>query len=120
MDETTPASPAATPAAAPTSPAPMPEVVRFNKVTKTFGEGSHAKVAIQEVSFVIHDLPNKGELIALVGPSGCGKSTLLRMLAGLRPHFPPTSGKLEVFGKPVAQPGADRGMVDQKYSLMPH
>jgi len=120
MDETIPASPAATPAAAPTTPAPMGEVVRFNKVTKTFGEGPNAKVAIQDVSFVVHDLPDKGELIALVGPSGCGKSTLLRIIAGLRPHFPATTGEAHVFGKPIERPDAFRGMVDQKYSLMPH
>jgi NitT/TauT family transport system ATP-binding protein len=98
----------------------LPELVRFDKVAKTFGQGPEARVAVQDVSFVIHDLPNVGELVAVVGPSGCGKSTVLRMLAGLRPHFPPTSGEIQVFGKPLVQPGADRGMVDQKYSLMPH
>ena len=61
-----------------------------------------------------------GELIAIVGQSGCGKSTVLRIIAGLEPHFPPTSGKVQVFGKPLDKPGVDRGMVDQKYSLMPH
>ena len=104
----------------PAAPATSPEVVRFNKVTKTFGTGSSAKVAIQDISFVVHDLPNAGELIAIVGPSGCGKSTLLRIIAGLRPHFPATSGEAHVFGKPIEEPDADRGMVDQKYSLMPH
>jgi len=104
----------------PSVPAKPPEVVRFNKVTKSFGEGPNAKVAIQDVTFVVHDLPNTGELIAIVGPSGCGKSTLLRIIAGLRPHFPATSGDAHVFGKPIEKPGADRGMVDQKYSLMPH
>ena len=98
----------------------LPELVRFEKVTKSFGEDPEARVAIQDVSFIIEDLPNVGELIAIVGPSGCGKSTVLRMLAGLRPHFPPTSGEVRVFGKPITHPGADRGMVDQKYSLMPH
>ncbi len=112
MDEQTPANPA--------TPKALPEVVRFNKVTKSFGEGPNAKVAIQDVSFVVHDLPNQGELIAIVGPSGCGKSTLLRILAGLRPHFPATSGDAHVFGKPIEKPDAGRGMVDQKYSLMPH
>ncbi len=101
-------------------PSKLPEVVRFNKVTKAFGAGANAKVAIQDVSFVVHDLPDAGELIAIVGPSGCGKSTLLRIIAGLRPHFPATSGETHVFGKPIEQPGSDRGMVDQKYSLMPH
>ena len=112
MDEQTPANPAA--------PAKSPEVVRFTKVTKSFGEGQNVKVAIQDVSFVVHDLPNMGELIAVVGPSGCGKSTLLRIIAGLRPHFPATSGEAHVFGKPIEKPDATRGMVDQKYSLMPH
>ena len=104
----------------PVEPAKLPEVVRFNKVTKSFGEGHNAKVAIQDVSFVVHDLPNTGELIAIVGPSGCVKSTLLRIIAGLRPHFPATSGDAHVFGRPIERPDADRGMVDQKYSLMPH
>jgi len=98
----------------------LPELVRFDKVTKSFGEGAEAKVAVQDVSFVVHDLPNVGELVAIVGPSGCGKSTVLRMLAGLRPHYPPTSGKVIAFGQPIDGPAADRGMVDQKYSLMPH
>lgn len=98
----------------------LPELVRFDKVTKSFGHGPEMQVAVQDVSFVIHDLPDVGELVAVVGPSGCGKSTVLRMLAGLRPHFPPTSGEIRVFGQPILQPGADRGMVDQKYSLMPH
>ena len=101
-------------------PAKLPELVVFDKVTKTFGDGPHAKVAIKDVSFVVEDLPNVGELIAIVGQSGCGKSTVLRIIAGLEPHFPPTSGKVQVFGKSVDKPGADRGMVDQKYSLMPH
>ncbi len=100
--------------------AKLPELVVFDKVTKTFGEGPHSKVAIQDVSFVVEDLPDVGELIAIVGQSGCGKSTVLRIIAGLEPHFPPTSGKVQVFGKPLDKPGADRGMVDQKYSLMPH
>jgi len=98
----------------------LPELVRFDKVTKSFGAGSEARLAIQDVSFVVHDLPDKGELVAVVGPSGCGKSTVLRIIAGLRPHHPPTSGEAKVFGKPIERPGAERGMVDQKYSLMPH
>ncbi len=99
---------------------PLPELVVFRNVTKVFGSGEQAKVAVQDVSFVIHDLPKKGELITIVGPSGCGKSTVLRMLAGLSPHYPPTSGEVIAFGKPIAGPGADRGLVDQKYSLLPH
>ncbi len=104
----------------PAEAATLPELVNFRNVTKKFGEGPEARVAIQDVSFVVHDLPKVGELIAVVGPSGCGKSTLLRILAGLEPHFPPTAGDVTVFGKPLAGPSSDRGVVDQKYSLLPH
>jgi len=108
------------PAAAATPAGPPPDVVVFKNVTKSFGEGAGAKVAIQDISFVVEDAPKVGELITIVGPSGCGKSTLLRIIAGLKPHFPPTRGEVLVLGKPVQQPGPDRGLVDQKYSLLPH
>jgi NitT/TauT family transport system ATP-binding protein len=103
-----------------TPPAGLPELVVFKNVSKNFGEGREAKVAIQDVSFTVEDLPEVGELVAIVGPSGCGKSTVLRIIAGLKPHFPPTSGEVRVFGKPAREPGPDRGLVDQKYSLLPH
>src|SRR5439155_12919858 len=66
-----------------------PDVVVFKNVTKSFGEGAEAKVAIQDINFIIEDLPNVGELVTIVGPSGCGKSTILRIIAVLKPHFPP-------------------------------
>ena len=114
-------SPSPTPAAAqPEPPSKLPELVAFDHVTKKFGNGPTAKVAIQDVTFVVEDLPGKGELVTVVGPSGCGKSTILRIIAGLSPHFPPTSGQARVFGKPVQIPGPDRGLVDQKYSMLPH
>jgi len=97
-----------------------PDVVAFKNVTKVFGQGPEAKVAIQDVSFVVEDLPDMGELITIVGPSGCGKSTVLRTIASLKPHFPPTKGQVLVFGKPAEHPGPDRGLVDQRYSLLPH
>jgi NitT/TauT family transport system ATP-binding protein len=102
------------------SKAERPDVVVFKNVTKSFGQGGEAKVAIQDVSFVVEDAPNIGELVTIVGPSGCGKSTLLRIIAGLKPHFPPTKGEVQVFGKPILEAGPDRGLVDQKYSLLPH
>jgi NitT/TauT family transport system ATP-binding protein len=100
--------------------AARPDVVAFKNVTKTFGNGANSRLALKDLSFVVEDLPNIGELVTIVGPSGCGKSTLLRIIAGLKPHFPPTTGEVHVFGKPISEPGPDRGLVDQKYSLLPH
>lgn len=97
-----------------------PPVVKFNNVTKSFGSGDQAKIAIKDVTFTIEDVPNHGEMVSLVGPSGCGKSTILRIIAGLTPQFPHTSGEARVMGKEITGAGIDRGVVDQKYSLLPH
>jgi NitT/TauT family transport system ATP-binding protein len=95
----------------------VPHVVEFRNVTKTYNSGqSNSFTAIRDVSFVVADLPGKGEFVCILGPSGCGKSTILRLIAGLAPQHPPTIGDVLVLGKPVASPGADRGMVFQDYT----
>jgi NitT/TauT family transport system ATP-binding protein len=59
-----------------------------------------------------------GSFVSLVGPSGAGKSTLLRALLG---QERPTRGEILLDGKPMQQePGPDRGVVFQRYSVMPH
>jgi len=93
-------------------PTPKPPVVQFDKVTKTYGNFT----AIKDVSFTIPDYPGRGEFVSILGPSGCGKSTVIRMIAGLLPQFPQTSGRLLVDGKPVLGAGPDRGMVFQDYT----
>ena len=99
----------------------LPIVVKFDKVSKVFGQGKQAMTALHDINFVVEDIPDSGEMIAVVGPSGCGKSTLLRMIAGLQPHYPQTTGSIEILGHSgVLEPSSDRGLVDQKYSLFPH
>ena len=97
-------------------PAAAVPVVQFVHVTKTFGSGRSAFTAIEDVHFAIPDHPERGEFVCILGPSGSGKSTVIRLIAGLAPHFPHTSGQVLVDGKPVGGPGADRGMVFQDYT----
>ncbi|MEP0857436.1 nitrate ABC transporter ATP-binding protein [Trichocoleus sp. DQ-U1] len=59
---------------------------------------------------------SEDEFICVIGHSGCGKSTLLKMVAGLEK---PTSGSVQLEGKEIRKPGAERMMVFQHYSLLP-
>jgi len=73
-----------------------------------------------EKPFVILDGVNltikEGEFICLIGHSGCGKSTLLNMIAGFNG---PTSGEVALEGARITEPGPDRMVVFQNYSLLP-
>ncbi|HEX7446307.1 MAG TPA: ABC transporter ATP-binding protein [Pirellulales bacterium] len=98
-----------------------PAVVEFRRVTKAYNAGTSAAfTAVRDVTFVVEDLPGKGEFICVLGPSGCGKSTILRLIAALEPQHPATSGEVLVLGKPVTRPGPDRGMVFQDYTSFDH
>lgn len=61
---------------------------------------------------------DQGEFISIVGASGCGKSTFLRLLLA---QERPTRGRISIDGAPPAiEPGPERGVVFQKYSVFPH
>lgn len=68
--------------------------------------------ALKEVSFSVAE----GEFVCLLGPSGCGKTTLLNLIAGF---LRPDSGTIHFGGKPIAQPGPERGVVFQEPTLLP-
>lgn len=90
-----------------------PPVVAFDAVTKIYDNGH---TAIRDVTFSVDDVPGHMEIVGILGPSGCGKSTVLRLIAGLSPQHPATSGSVQVMGRPVQEPGADRGFVFQDYT----
>ncbi len=99
-----------------TAPGSDAPVVRLTGIGKSFGDTSSSSakptVALADISLDIR----QGEFVSLIGPSGCGKSTLLRLIGDLTE---PTTGTVEVNGKPANQARLDRdyGMVFQSPTL---
>ncbi|CUH95985.1 putative ABC transporter ATP-binding protein MJ0412 [Propionispora sp. 2/2-37] len=81
-------------------------------VTKEFENRGKTITALEET--YLNVAPK--EFVSILGPSGCGKSTLLRMVGGLTK---PTRGQIILDKKVIREPGADRGMVFQAYTLFP-
>ena len=91
----------------------MSSYVSVEQVEKSFPlPGGNEYLALKGIDLQI----KKGEFISLIGHSGCGKSTLLNMIAGLDN---PTAGIVTLDGLVIKQPGPDRMVVFQNYSLLP-
>jgi nitrate/nitrite transport system ATP-binding protein len=87
--------------------------VQIDHVDKVFPLANGGKyVALKNIELEIHE----GEFISLIGHSGCGKSTLLNMIAGLDRA---TAGGVILEGREITEPGPDRMVVFQNYSLLP-
>ena len=86
--------------------------LEISQLHKQFSTKKGTTVALKDINLYVET----GEFVCVVGASGSGKSTLLRLIAGL--DFP-TGGEITVDGQKVTGPGADRGMVFQKYTLYP-
>lgn len=87
-------------------------LIRFDNVTKLFGEA----VAVDHLSLDIFE----GEFFCLLGPSGCGKTTLMRMLAGFET---PSEGSITLGDQNLAGVPPYRrpvNMMFQSYALFPH
>ncbi len=85
-------------------------MIKIRKLWKEYGN----QVVLENVNLDV----DTHEFITIVGASGCGKTTFLRMLLG---EEQPTRGEFLIDGTPLPEePGPDRGIVFQRYSVFPH
>lgn len=92
----------------------MTSTLRFANLHKEYVDSytGESVTAVGNVSFTVEH----GEFVSVLGPSGCGKTTVLNIAAGFEK---PTSGTVDVGGKPVAGPSPERGVVFQSFALFP-
>jgi len=99
----------------------METLVEGRSLTKQFGEGSEAVVAVNDVSISV----GHGELLVIMGESGSGKTTLVSLLGCI---LQPTSGSLAIDGAEIDYEGQDLslvrrekvGFVFQLFNLIPY
>ncbi|MGV6850033.1 MAG: ABC transporter ATP-binding protein [Marinibacterium sp.] len=87
-------------------------LIRFDAVTKRFGEFT----AISDLTLDIYER----EFFALLGPSGCGKTTMMRMLAGFETV---SDGRILLAGEDIGDVPPNKravNMMFQSYALFPH
>lgn len=86
--------------------------IELRNVHFGYGNSSHRTEVLRDVNLSVSEY----EFVAIIGYSGSGKSTLMSLLAGLHQ---PESGQVLLQGKPGGEPGPDRGILFQNYSLLP-
>jgi manganese/zinc/iron transport system ATP- binding protein len=84
----------------------MPPLLDIHDVTVAY----HRRPVIWDVDLTLQ----QPQLAAIVGPNGAGKSTLIKAVLGL---VPMASGRVEIFGQPVARVRQRIGYVPQRESV---
>lgn len=86
------------------------DALNLSQVWVEYGD----KVVLERVNLKVAP----GSFVSIIGPSGAGKTTLLRLILG---QEAPTRGRATLFDGPLRdEPGPDRGVVFQRYSVFPH
>lgn len=86
--------------------------LELRNVRKGYGSGTARTQVLHDINLQIEE----GEFVAIVGYSGAGKTTLISLIAGL---IRPDSGTVKLKETEITEPGPDRGVVFQNYSLLP-
>lgn len=85
-------------------------MIQIRNLWKEYGQ----QVVLEQLNKTVEE----GEFVTIVGASGCGKTTFLKLLLGTES---PSRGKLLLDGEPLPdEPGPERGIVFQRYSVFPH
>ncbi|VXD15828.1 Nitrate ABC transporter, ATPase subunits C and D [Planktothrix serta PCC 8927] len=95
-----------------TSPSKSDAFLVIDQVSKVYDTPKGKYIVLEDVNLQVKE----SEFICIIGHSGCGKSTLLNMVAGFNQ---PTTGVVSVQGQLITEPGPERMVVFQNYSLLP-
>ena len=87
-------------------------LIEIKRASKGFGHNGSRSEVLKDINLSVEE----GEFVVIVGYSGSGKSTLINLISGL---VKPDTGEALIEGKKITDPGPDRGLVFQNYSLLP-
>lgn len=87
-------------------------LIEIKSASKGFGLTGNRTEVLKDINLSVEE----GEFVVIVGYSGSGKSTLINLISGL---VKPDTGEALIEGKKITEPGPDRGLVFQNYSLLP-
>jgi nitrate/nitrite transport system ATP-binding protein len=87
-------------------------ILELVNVSKSYAGARGSTRVLKNVSLSIEE----NEFVAVLGFSGSGKTTLISLMAGL---IAPDVGRVMMNGSVIKEPGRERGVVFQNYSLLP-